>query len=231
MTVQLVRQQTKNITNLLLNYCIYMKATDMLNKVKELVGVEASQETPEIKLAQATLENGTVIESETFEAGSEVFIVTEEEKVALPIGEYTLEDGEQLTVEEEGIIASIGAAEEPAEEPAEEASEEVKAEEEEQEMAYATKEELAEVKSMIEEIKAMIEKEEMSEENSSEVKSEETTTKVVYSSKEEMSEQEPEKVKHNPEAVADKQLNLLSKNKRGMSTMDRVLQRMVNNNK
>ena len=189
----------------------------MLNKVKELVGVEASEETQEVKLAQATLENGTVIESETFEAGSEVFIVTEEEKVALPIGEYTLEDGEILTVEEEA----------PAEE---EATEEVKAEEDEQEMAYATKEELAEVKSMIEEIKAMIEKEEMSEEGSS-VKSEETTTKVVYSSKEEMSEQEPEKVKHNPEAVADKQLNLLSKNKRGMSTMDRVLQRMVNNNK
>ena len=202
----------------------------MLNKVKELVGVEASEETQEVKLAQATLENGTVIESETFEAGSEVFIVTEEEKVALPIGEYTLEDGEQLIVEEEGIIASIGAAVEEEAPAEEEATEEVKAEEDEQEMAYATKEELAEVKSMIEEIKAMIEKEEMSEEGSS-VKSEETTTKVVYSSKEEMSEQEPEKVKHNPEAVADKQLNLLSKNKRGMSTMDRVLQRMVNNNK
>ncbi len=201
----------------------------MLNKVKELVGVEASEETQEVKLAQATLENGTVIESETFEAGSEVFIVTEEEKVALPIGEYTLEDGEILTVEEEGIIASIGAAVEE-EAPAEEASEEVKAEEEEQEMAYATKEELAELKSMVEEIKSMIEKEEMSEEGSS-VKSEETTTKVVYSSKEEMSEQEPEKVKHNPEAVADKQLNLLSKNKGAMSTMDRVLQRMANNNK
>ena len=47
----------------------------MLNKVKELVGVEASQE---VKLAQATLENGTVIESEEFAAGSEVFIVTED---------------------------------------------------------------------------------------------------------------------------------------------------------
>ena len=35
----------------------------MLNKVKELVGVEASEE---VKLAQATLENGTVIESEDF---------------------------------------------------------------------------------------------------------------------------------------------------------------------
>lgn len=202
----------------------------MLNRVKELVGVEASEETQEVKLAQATLENGTVIESETFEAGSEVFIVTEEEKVALPIGEYTLEDGEILTVEEEGIIASIGAAVEEEAPAEEEASEEVKAEEEEQEMAYATKEELAELKSMVEEIKSMIEKEEMSEEGSS-VKSEETTTKVVYSSKEEMSEQEPEKVKHNPEAVADKQLNLLSKNKGAMSTMDRVLQRMANNNK
>ena len=202
----------------------------MLNKVKELVGVEASEETQEVELKQATLENGTVIESETFEAGSEVFIVTEEEKVALPIGEYTLEDGEILTVEEEGIIASIGAAVEEEAPAEEEASEEVKAEEEEQEMAYATKEELAELKSMVEEIKSMIEKEEMSEEGSS-VKSEETTTKVVYSSKEEMSEQEPEKVKHNPEAVADKQLNLLSKNKGAMSTMDRVLQRMANNNK
>ena len=203
----------------------------MLNKVKELVGVEASKETQEVELAQATLENGAVIESETFEAGSEVFIVTEEEKVALPIGEYTLEDGEILTVEEEGIIASIGAAVEEEAPAEEEASEEVKAEEEEQEMAYATKEELAELKSMVEEIKSMIEKEEMSEEGSTEVKSEETTTKVVYSSKEEMSEQEPEKVKHNPEAVADKQLNLLSKNKGAMSTMDRVLQRMANNNK
>ena len=203
-----------------------MKATDILNKVKELVGVEASQETQKLKLAQATLENGTVIESETFEAGSEVFIVTDDEKVALPIGEYILEDGEILTVEQEGIIASIGAAAEEA--PVEE---EVEAEKEtKEEMAYATKEELAELKTMIEEIKAIIDKEEMSDEGSS-VKSEETTKKVVYSSKEEMSDQEPEKVKHNPEAVADKKLNLLSINKRNTSTMDRVLQRMANNNK
>ena len=97
----------------------------MLNKVKELVGVEASEE---VKLAQATLENGTVIESEDFAVGSEVFIVTDAEKVALPVGDYTLEDGEQLKVEEEGVIASIGAAEEPTEEPAEE---EVEAAEEE----------------------------------------------------------------------------------------------------
>jgi len=195
-----------------------MKATDMLNKVKELVGVEASQE---VKLAQATLENGTVIESEEFAQGSEVFIVTEDEKVALPIGEYTLEDGEMLKVEEEGIIASIGAAEE-----AEEESEEVEAAEEKEEMGYATKEDLAEVKAMIDEIKQMIEpKEEMSEEVSEE---KEELSEEVEEVKEELSAEEPvAKVTHNPEAETKKNLNLFAQ-KRVTTTADRVLQRISN---
>jgi len=194
-----------------------MKATDMLNKVKELVGVEASQE---VKLAQATLENGTVIESEEFAAGSEVFIVTEDEKVALPVGDYTLEDGEILKVEEEGIIASIGAAEEVEEE----ASEEVEAAEEE-EMGYATKEELAEVKAMIEEIKSMIEpKEEMSEEAPEETK-EELSEEVEEV---ELSTEEPvAKVTHNPEAETKRNLNLFAQ-KRPMTTADKVMQRIAN---
>jgi cytosine/adenosine deaminase-related metal-dependent hydrolase len=196
-----------------------MKATDMLNKVKELIGVELSEE---VKLAQATLENGTVIESEDFAAGSEVFIVTEDEKVALPIGDYTLEDGEILVVEEEGIIASIGAAEEA---PAEE---EVEAQEEE--MGYATKEELAEVKAMIEEIKSMLEsKEEMSEESPNTIKSEETTTKTVYASEEEveLSAEPIAKITHNPEAETKRNLNLFAQ-KRPMTTADKVMQRIAN---
>lgn len=189
----------------------------MLNKVKELVGVEASEE---VKLAQATLENGTVIESEDFAVGSEVFIVTDDEKVALPVGDYTLEDGEQLKVEEEGIIASIGAAEESTEEASEE---EVEAAEEE--MAYATKEELAEVKSMIEDIKAMIEnKAEMSEE----VESTEEVEKEELSKVEEVEEKvELEKVTHNPEAEAQKELKLYGQ-KRQPTTMDRVFSRISN---
>ena len=187
-----------------------MKATDMLNKVKELVGVELKEEAQEVELAQATLENGTVIESETFEVGSEVFIVTDDEKVALPVGEYTLEDGEQLKVEEEGVIAAIGQPEEPTEE---EASEEL--EEEKEEMGYATKEELAEVKSMIEEIKAMIkDKEEMSEE----VTDKEELSKV---------EVELEKVTHNPEAEPQREMKLYGQ-KREMTTADRVLSRISN---
>jgi len=192
-----------------------MKATDMLNKVKELVGIEL--ETQEVKLAQATLENGTVIESEDFAVGSEVFIVTEDEKVALPVGEYTLEDGEKLVVEEEGIIASIGAAEEKPEVEEEAPAEEEMASDE----VYATKEEVAELKSMIEEIKAMLEpKEEMSAE---------VTEEATELSKEvELSIEEPiAKVTHNPEKEEKVNLNLYGQ-KREMTTMDRVFSKIAN---
>jgi len=199
-----------------------MKATDMLNKVKEVLGVELNEETQEVKLAQATLENGTVIESEDFAAGSEVFIVTEDEKVALPVGEYTLEDGEMLKVEEEGIIASIGAAEQEEAE----ASEEVEAAEEE-EMGYATKEELAEVKEMIEEIKAMLEpKEEMSSEEVEEPKEE--LSEEVKEEEVELSAEEPvAKITHNPEKEQKVNINLYGQ-KRQATTMDRVFSKIAN---
>lgn len=194
----------------------------MLNKVKEVLGVELNEETQEVKLAQATLENGTVIESEDFAAGSEVFIVTEDEKVALPVGEYTLEDGEVLKVEEEGIIASIGAAEEEAPE------EEVEAAEEKEEMGYATKEELAEVKQMVEEIKSMLEpKEEMSSEEVEETK-EELSEEVTEEEVELSAVEEPvAKVTHNPEKETKTNLNLYGQ-KREMTTADRVLSKIAN---
>lgn len=195
----------------------------MLNKVKELVGVEASEETQEVKLAQATLENGTVIESEDFAIGSEVFIVTDDEKVALPVGEYSLEDGEQLKVEEEGVIAAIGKPEEaPAEE---EASKEEELEEEKEEMGYATKEELAEVKSMIEEIKAMIkDKEEMSEE---EADKEELSKQEEEVKEEVIEEVQLEKVTHNPEAEPQREMKLYGQ-KRELTTADRVFAKISN---
>ncbi len=196
----------------------------MLNKVKEVLGVELSQEQ-EVKLAQAELENGTVIESDDFVSGAEVFIVTEDERVALPVGEYKLVDGEVLIVEEEGIIASIGAQEE---EPAEEEVE--AAEEDKQEMNYATKEELAEVKEMVEEIKQMLDpKEEMSAETeTAEPKVTENAEELSAEIKEELSaEQTVEKVTHNPEAETKKSMNLYAQ-KRQLTTADKVLQRIAN---
>ena len=202
-----------------------MKATEILSKAKQLLSIEA--EVEEVKLAQATLENGTVIEAESMSAGQEVFIVTEDERVALPVGEYALEDGQQLVVEEEGIIASIGAAEEEAEEEVE--AQEEQLEEEKEEMGYATKEELAEVKDMIEEIKAMIkDKKEMAAE---EKIVEETVENIVEEVKEELSAvEEVQKVTHNPEAETKKAFNLYAQ-KQPASTMDRVVQRISNINK
>jgi len=149
-----------------------MKSQETLGKIMELLNLQ-----DEVKLESMKLENGTTIEAEAFEANQEVFIVTEDEKIALPVGEYEMEDGRILVVAEEGVIAEMrdggeeAPEEAPAEEPAqEEATEEVEANEEE-EMSYATKEELSaaveEMKAMIEEIKAMMspkEEEEMAEE-------------------------------------------------------------------
>jgi hypothetical protein len=89
----------------------------IINKVKTLLGLE-------VKLEQMTLDNGAVIEAESFEVGAEVFVVADEERVAVPIGEYLMEDGMAMKVIEEGIIAEIGEASAEEEAPAEVVEEE-----------------------------------------------------------------------------------------------------------
>ena len=144
----------------------------MLNQIKTLLNIE-------VKLEEMKLENGTIVSAESFEKDKEIFIVTDDEKVAMPVGEYLLENGNLVVVEEEGKIADVREVsdEVPAKEEesddkeiTEDLAEEEEKEEEKEEMGYATKEELAEVRNMIDEIKAMLEpKEEMSEESSEEV--------------------------------------------------------------
>lgn len=195
-----------------------MNATEILSKAKELLSVEVKAEEVAVELAQATLENGTVIEAEEMVAGKEVFIVTEDEKVALPVGDYKLEDGQALIVEEEGIIASIGEA---SEEEVEAEEVETELEEEKEEMEYATKAELSEIREMVEEIKSMLEpKEEMSAEE----KAEEAVEDIIEEVKEELSA--IEKVNHNPETEEDKSVFLYSQ-KRAETTLDRVLAKIV----
>jgi hypothetical protein len=184
-----------------------MKANEMLNEIKTLLNIE-------VKLEEQKLENGTVVSAEAFEKGKEIFIVTDDEKVAMPVGEYILEDGRLLVVEEEGVIADVREVsdEVPAkEEETEDLEEEVK-----EEMSYATKEELAEVKTMVEEIKAMLEpKEEMSEE----VKEE-----IVEEVKEELSAVKP--IKHNPEASTPQKKQVQFAKGNFNTTLDRVLSKL-----
>jgi len=206
-----------------------MNTNDMISKIKDVLNL-----SEEVKLEQQTLENGAVLEAESFEAGKEIFIVTEDEKVAVPVGEYEMEDGRILVVAEEGLIAEI-------KEAGEEPEEEVEAEEEEkEEMGYATKEELAEVKEMIEEIKAMLEpKEEMSEElNADELGNLMTEelckhdkvelSEVPEEVKEELSEPAAEPIQANPEAQTVKN-NFKFATKRKLSTLDKVMNKIINN--
>ena len=201
-----------------------MNTNDMISKIKEVVGL-----SEEVKLEQQTLENGAILEAESFEAGQEIFIVSEDEKIAVPVGEYQMEDGRILVVAEEGLIAEIKAEEEEAEEV-----EEVEAKDEEEEM-YATKRELAEVKEMIEEIKAMLEpKEEMSSDDLGNLMTEELAkhektelSEVPEEVQEELNQPAAEPIKANPE-VQTKQ-NFKFANNRKQSTLDRVLNKIINN--
>jgi len=77
-----------------------MKYKEKLNQIKAVLGLE-------VKLEQMKLDNGTIIEAEVFEPDNEVFVVTGEDRVAVPVGEYVLEDGKILVIIEEGIIAEI----------------------------------------------------------------------------------------------------------------------------
>ena len=186
----------------------------MVNQIKNLLGVELS-ETPnsQVVLAQLKLENGTVLEAESFESGQEIFILTEDEKVALPIGEYMLEDGRVLDVKEEGVISEVKAQ---SEDEVEEVEDEVK-EEEEVEMEYVTKEEfrkeMDELKKVIEEMgygKKDEEKEEYSEQLSkiiTEIVSEEEQLK------EELSQPATKPLKHSPENKQQRKNNFQFANK------------------
>ena len=200
----------------------------MISKIKEVLNL-----SEEVKLEQQALENGTVLEAEAFEAGNEVFIVTEDEKVAVPVGEYQLEDGRILVVAEEGLIAEVKAEAEEEEAPAEEV--EAK-EEEKEEMGYATKEELAEVKQMIEEIKAMLEpKEEMSADELGNLMTEELCkhdkvelSEVPEEVQEELNQPAVEPIQANPEATTTKVQFNISK-RRGQTTLDRVMSKFIKN--
>ena len=178
----------------------------MLNEIKTLLNIE-------VKLEEQKLENGTVVSAEAFEKGKEIFIVTDDEKVAMPVGEYILEDGRLVVVEEEGIIADVREVSDEVPAKEEEVEETEDLEEVKEEMSYATKEELAEVKTMVEEIKAMLEpKEEMSEE----VKEEEV--------KEELSAVKP--IKHNPEASTPQKKQVQFAKGQFNTTLDRVLSKL-----
>jgi hypothetical protein len=189
-----------------------MKANNILNRIlAELSSIR------EVKFEQMTLENGAVLEAESFEAGNEVFVISGDDRVAAPVGEHLLEDGRVLVITEEGVIAEIKEAAAEAEEVEVEveaaAPTELAEEVEEAPAVVAIIEKvLEEIAMMREEMKGM--REEMG----------------GYAKKEEMAAVKAElsaapaakPIKHNPET---KQVQKMSSN-RPQKTIDRVLARM-----
>lgn len=157
---------------------------DKLKSVREFLeqkfNVKLKLEQMEIKLAQMKLADGvTVLEFDSLEVGKEIFIVSENGNVPLPIGEYELEDGQMLEVYEDGIIGEVAAKEEeaaPMEEKEPEAEVPVEASTEPtqtakkvirstiEEQHFASQEEVNELKSIIAELKEQLKvKEEVKE--------------------------------------------------------------------
>jgi len=178
---------------------------NVLNEIKTLLGME-------VKLAQMKLKDGvTVIEADAFEMDNNVFIVNGEERIAMPVGEYELEDGMILVVAVEGVIAEI--KETVVEEEAPEVEEEVEAQAEtvsapstpkrivesvSKEMFFA---EIEKLRTEIAELKSV--KQELSSE-------------VVV-----------EPLTHSPEVKNEVKLNKISTN-RQMTTQDIVMAKLFN---
>ncbi len=191
-----------------------MNTNETLNKVRTLLGIE-------VKLEQMKLDNGAILEAESFEAGAEVFVIADEEKVAVPVGEYESE-GKMIVIEEEGIIAEIKEAQAEEEAPVEE---EAKSEEvEEEELSTETASPKKVVKSITEEMFfSEIEKlrNEINELKLAKVEVKEVD-KVEEASVELSAEPEVEGISHNPENLTEKkELNLYSQKGKN-NTINRI---------
>jgi hypothetical protein len=185
----------------------------LINQIKTLLGMEVKLET--MKLSDGV----TVLEAEMFEAGNEVFVVTEDEqKIALPIGEYELEDGRILVVVEEGVISEIKEKEAEEEEAPEEAPiEEEAKKEQEMETSKAAPKKI--VESMIKE-SFFSEIEALKNENIA-LKAE--LSKLKEAKEVELSEVKP--ISFNPENQNTNESIKLSA-KRPRTTMDSILEKL-----
>lgn len=202
---------------------------DKLKSVREFLeqkfSVKLKLEEMEIKLAQMKLADGvTVLEFDSLEVGKEIFIVSENGNVPLPIGEYELEDGQMLEVYEDGIIGEVASKEEeaaPMEEKEPEAEVPVEASTEPtqtakkvirstiEEQHFASQEEVNELKSIIAELKEQL-------------KVKEEVKEVVEL------EETPKPISFNPENVQKfEQIKLTAQ--RNLSTRDRILNTIYNN--
>ena len=209
-----------------------MNTNTVLNKVRELLGMQ-------IELEQRKLDDGvTVVEADAFEVDAEIFIVTEDEqKIALPVGEYKLEDGMMLVVKEEGKIAEVKEEEEAEEEKKEEEDTEAGYDEKEEEMAEEKKPVKKTVESIVketffteiealkkenEDLKAEVEL--LSKNKTEEVETEAETVELSDQNTEDL-EPAVEPISHNPENIEEKEVFKFNAN-RPKTLLDSIFEKI-----
>ena len=191
----------------------------MLKRIQTLLNTR-------VELEDRKLDNGTVISADEFAEGQPVFIVTEDERIAMPVGEYQMEDGSILVVEEDGMIAAIksGEAEEVVEEEVveEEMSgtaapkKVVKSNVVETHFSDEQKNEL--VEAILSSVTPLIE----------ELQNKVNELEAKLSSEEEVVEQKLSKTfKHTPEVKGEQKKTKLNNANVGNTTLQRVFQRMA----
>ena len=207
-----------------------MKASEIVESIKEVLGMELAE--VKVELEERKLENGTRIEADSFEKGKSVFILTDDEKVAMPVGEYLFEDGTLLVVEEEGVIADVREDvdnEVPQKEEAGEEKEEMKEEEEMDEEA-----DVADWKGMEKRIKNL---EDAIADLKSDKQSVNSREDEMYSKEEKVEASKVElnsievaadPISHNPEKEVKKERVKLGNN-RPITTKEKIIQ-IINNN-
>jgi hypothetical protein len=187
----------------------------LINQIKTLLGME-------VKLEQMKLMDGvTVLEADMFEAGNEIFVVTEDEqKIPVPVGEYEMEDGRMLIVVEEGIISEIKEKVEEEEVEVEEPIEEEAKKEQEMETAKSNPKKVVESvikESFFSEIEALKKENEM-------LKAELSKSNEVKENEVELSE-EVKPISFNPENE-NKIETIKFASKRPRTIMDSVLNKL-----
>lgn len=90
-----------------------MNANETLNRVMVALGIKAEAPAVEVNLASMKTEDGqATFDADTFEVGSAIFVVTEDGKIPAPMGEYAMEDGTIVKVDDKGYIVEISTKEE-----------------------------------------------------------------------------------------------------------------------
>jgi hypothetical protein len=175
-----------------------------------------------VELAQMKLADGvTVLEADSFEAGMEVYVVTPDGNVPVPVGEYELENGMILVVATEGMIEEIkeAAAEEEAVTP--EQPEEAQGGEPAEE-AQMERQPKRTIESVVKEHHFSSEIETLKAELSALKAEKEALAKELDTKKVELSTPAVEPISYNPENESKVEVFRYS-SKKNQSSVDRVL--------